>query len=47
MGGWTRKNVVYPDIVEAEKLTVKYEKDGVVYTLYYNFEPNLYDVETN
>lgn len=47
MGGWTSKNVVYPDIVEAEKLTIEYEKDGVAYTLYYNFESGLYDVETN
>ena len=45
LGGWTSKNVVYPNIVRPEKATIKYEKDGVTHIIYYNFESELYDID--
>lgn len=45
MGGWTSKNVVYPDLFVPEIATIEYEKEGVQYTLYYNFSSKKYDLE--
>ncbi|MBQ8768676.1 MAG: hypothetical protein IJZ15_03375 [Oscillospiraceae bacterium] len=45
MGGWTSKNVVYPDLFVPEIATIEYEKEGVQYTLYYNFISKNYDLE--
>lgn len=45
MGGWTSKNVVYPDLFVPEVATIEYEKEGVQYTLYYNFISKNYDLE--
>ena len=45
-GGWTSKNVIYPDLFVPDVATIKYEKDGVVNTLYYNFAAKTYDLET-
>ena len=46
-GGWTSKDVLHPDLFVPEKVTIGYEKNGVCYTLYYNFLSKLYDVETS
>ena len=45
MGGWTSKNVVYPELFVPKIATIQYEKEGTQYTLYYNFESKVYDLE--
>ena len=45
MGGWTSKNVIYPHLFVPEIATIEYEKEGVSYTLYYNFTSKTYDLE--
>lgn len=45
MGGWTSKNVTYPDLFDPEIVTIQYEKDGKQYTLNYDFSSESYDVE--
>lgn len=44
-GGWTSKNVLHSDLLTPEKAEIHYEKDGIAYILYYNFESKLYKLE--
>ena len=45
-GGWTSKNVIYPDLFVPDIATIEYEKDGVVNVLYYNFAAKKYELKT-
>ena len=44
MGGWTSKNVIHHDILEPEKVTIKYIKDNAEKDITYNFITKKYDI---
>lgn len=45
-GGWSSRDVLHSDLLTPEIATIEYIKDGIKHTLYYNFESEMYDVET-
>ena len=45
MGGWTSKNVIYPDLFVPNIATIEYEKDGEAHTQCYNFESEIYEIQ--
>lgn len=44
-GGWTSKNVIYNDLFEPSIMTIEYTDGNESYTLYYNFESRIYELE--
>ena len=44
-GGLSSRDVIHSDLLTPKIATIKYTKDGVKHTLYYNFESRLYDLE--
>lgn len=48
LGGFTSKNVIYPQLFAAETATIEYEKGGTTYTIGYDFASGEYSaVEMN
>lgn len=45
-GGWTSKNVIYNELFVPSKMIIKYIDGDENYTLYYNFDSKIYELES-
>lgn len=46
MGGWTSKEVLHAEKFEPTTAIIKYTKESTAYTIYYNFNTQTYDLES-